>query len=165
MKNLFGHFLWVATLSMLTSVVRGATDGTDIQCLKSASFLAPNEAGADRNYPPDRAVKVSHLALDLTPDFKQRTFQGQETFQFKPNGKPVQELSLDAVDLTILSVTSTEEIQGWQATTNKLVITFVAPVPMDKEAGVTIAYRAQPSKGIYFRTPEMGYKEGDTHLF
>jgi aminopeptidase N len=30
---------------------------------------------------------------------------------------------------------------------------------------VTIAYRAQPTQGIYFRTPEMGYKEGDTHLF
>jgi aminopeptidase N len=165
MKNPFCDFLCLVTVSVLTTPAHGATDGTGIECIKSASFLAPIEAGADRNYPPDRAVKVSHLALDLTPDFKQRTFQGQEMIQFKPNGKPVQELSLDAVDLTILSVTSTEEIQGWQSTTNKLIITFATPVPMEKEAGVTIGYRAQPAKGIYFRTPEMGYKEGDTHLF
>jgi aminopeptidase N len=165
MKNLFRYFRCLVTVSVLTAPAHGATDGTDIECHKSASFFAPIEAGADRNYPPDRAVNVSHLALDLTPDFKQRTFQGQEVFQFKPNGQPVQELSLDAVDLTILSVTSTEAIQGWQSTTNKLIITFAKPVPMDKEASATIAYRAQPSRGIYFRTPEMGYKEGDTHLF
>jgi aminopeptidase N len=165
MNHPYGYVLCILTVNVFAAFAYDARAGTDIECIKSANFLAPIEAGAERSYPPDREVKVSHLALDLTPDFKQRTFEGKETFQFKPNGKPVQELSLDAIDLTILSVTSTEEIQGWQATTNKLVITFVAPVPIDKEVGVTIAYRAQPSKGIYFRTPEMGYKEGDTHLF
>jgi aminopeptidase N len=165
MKNPFRHFPCLVAVCVLTAPAHGATVGTDVECIKSASFFAPIEAGADHKYPPDREVKVSHLALDLTPDFKQRTFEGKETFQFKPNGKPVRELSLDAVDLTVLSVTSTEEIQGWQSTTDKLIITFVTSVPMDKEAGVTIAYRAQPSKGIYFRTPEMGYKEGDTELF
>lgn len=74
-------------------------------------------------------------------------------------------LSLDAVELTIVSVTSSAQIQGWQSTADKLIITFVTPIPTDKEETVTILYRAQPSKGIYFRTPEMGYKEGDAHLF
>ncbi len=165
MKILFGCFLGLVMASALPALSHAADVDTEIQCLKSANFFAPTDVGADRNYPPDRAVKVSHLALDLTPDFKQRTIQGQEVFQFKPNGKPVQELSLDAVDLTILSVTSTEEIQAWQSTTNKLIITFAASIPIDKEASVTIGYRAQPTSGIYFRTPEMGYKEGDTHLF
>jgi aminopeptidase N len=165
MKNPFYHFLCLVTVYGLIAPAHAATAATDIECIKSASFLVPIEAGADYKYPPDREVKVSHLALDLTPDFKQRAFEGRETFQFKPNGKPVPELSLDAVDLTILSVASTVEIQGWQATTDKLIITFVKPLPMDKEAGVTIAYHAHPSKGIYFRTPEMGYKEGDTQLF
>jgi aminopeptidase N len=165
MKNLFGRFLGLLIVFALPALACAADDEAEIQCLKSAGFFAPTEVGADRNYPPDHAVKISHLALDLTPDFKQRTIQGQEIFQFKPNGKPVQELSLDAVDLTIISVASTEAIQGWQSTTNKLIITFAAPIPIDKEASVTIGYRAQPSSGIYFRTPEMGYKEGDTHLF
>jgi aminopeptidase N len=165
MMNLFRRFLSLIAVSVLAAPSLRAAGGTDIECIKSATFFAPTEAGADRSYPPDRKVIVSHLALDLTPNFKQRTFEGKEIFQFKPNGKPVQELSLDAVDLTILAVTSTEEIQGWQVTTDKLIITFVAPVPLDKEVTVTVAYRAQPAKGIYFRTPEMGYKEGDTHLF
>src|ERR1700722_6474424 len=165
MKSYFRLLLCLTTVHVLTAPVHGAGDDLDIKCIKSANFFAPIEGGTDRNYPPDRAVVVSHLALDLTPDFKQRTFQGQEIFAFKHNGKPVQELSLDAVELTILSVTASEAIQAWQSTTNKLIITFVTPIPIDKEASVTIAYRAQPTVGIYFRTPEMGYKEGDTHLF
>src|SRR5271157_1449064 len=164
MKNPFRHFLCLVIVQAFIAPAHDAAAGTDIECIKSASFLAPTGAGADRKYPPDREVKVSHLALDLTPDFKQRTFEGKETFQFKANGQPVQELSLDTVDLTILSVTSTEEIQGWQATTEKLIITFVTPVPKDKEASVTIAYRAHASRGINFSTPETGYKEGDTQL-
>jgi aminopeptidase N len=165
MKNFCRYFLCLVIVHLVVTAAQGGEAGTEIECIKSASFLAPIEAGADRKYPPDREVKVSHLALDLTPDFKQRAFEGKETFQFKPNGKPVQELSLDAVDLAIRSVTATEEIQGWQLTTNKLIVTFAAPLPMDKETSVTIAYHAQPAKGIYFRTPEMGYKEGDSHLF
>jgi hypothetical protein len=133
MKKFFCLILCVIPVSVLNAAALDTMTGTEIECIKSASFLAPIEAGADHNYPPDREVNVSHLALDLTPDFKQRTFEGKETFQFKPNGKPVQELSLDAVDLTILSVNSTEEIQGWQATPDKLIITFVAPVPVDKK--------------------------------
>jgi aminopeptidase N len=159
------QFLGVFAFSILASSLHSAGVETGIECIKSASYFAPKEAGFDRAYPPDREVNVSHLALDLTPDFKRRSFEGKEIFQFKPNGKPVQELSLDAIDLTILSVTSTEQIQGWQVTKDKLIITFTAPVPLDKEASVTIAYRAEPTKGIYFRTPEMGYKEGDTELF
>ena len=165
MKRVCPHFLGLVAVCVLSASAHDDLDERKIGCFKLASFFAPAEAGADRNYPPDRAVNVSHLALDMTPDFKQRTFQGQVIFQFKPNGKPVQELSLDAVELTIVSVTSTEAIQGWHSTTNKLIITFVTPVPMDTEAGVTITYHAQPTRGIYFRTPEMGYKEGDTHLF
>ena len=37
--------------------------------------------------------------------------------------------------------------------------------PANKEAWVAIEYRAEPVNGIYFRTPEMGYKPGDTHMF
>ena len=40
-----------------------------------------------------------------------------------------------------------------------------APIPPEQEASVTIRYKAQPEKGLYFRTPDMGYKPGDEHLF
>jgi aminopeptidase N len=120
---------------------------------------------AARQYAPDRNAGFVHMSLDITPDFKQRTIAGAVTYLFKPIAKPLGELKLDAADLTIVSVEGTEKVQAWQVTTDKLVITFEASIPAGKEARVTIHYTAQPEKGLYFRTPELGYKAGDTHLF
>jgi aminopeptidase N len=149
----------------LTSHVRAETETSSLECLKSARFLAPIDSPDYRKYAPDREVQPLHLALDITPDFKQRTIAGQATLRFQPLVKPVQEVKLDAVDLNVASVTSTEKIQAYQAADDKLIITFAASIPPDKQVSVTITYSAEPTAGIYFRTPEMGYKEGDTHLF
>src|SRR5207247_3810189 len=46
-----------------------------------------------------------------------------------------------------------------------ITVTFAGPIPAGKEASVTIAYRAEPTQGLYFRTPEMGYKPEDMHLW
>jgi len=165
MNKILHLFVVLIVVCGLPKIASADTERTEIECVKSASFLAPADAPARLNYAPDREVTVLHLALDVTPDFKQRTIAAKATLQFKPNIKPVQEIKLDAVDLAVESVTGTEKIQGYQVTDDKLVITFAEPISADKEAGVTITYRAEPVTGLYFRTPEMGYKEGDTHLF
>ena len=131
---------------------------------------APHFGPAERvptthQYAPDRAAGFSHMSLDLTPDFKQRTVSGIVSYTFKPIAKPLAELELNAAEMTIASVESSERIQAWQATADQLIITFVEPVPADKEARVSIHYSAQPEQGLYFRTPELGYKPGDEHLF
>jgi aminopeptidase N len=105
------------------------------------------------------------MALDITPDFKRRTISGEVNIRFQPNLKPVTQVTLDAVDMAIQSVKSGEPIQAWQAADGKVVVTFSQPIPADREANLVVTYSAEPTKGIYFRTPEMGYKEGDTHLF
>ncbi len=149
----------------LTSTARAETDSEALECSKSASFLAPLDSPDRFKYAADREVEVLHLALTVTPDFKQRTIEGTATLRFKPIAKPVQEIKLDAVDLAIHTVTATENIQAYQLTADKLVITFTEPIPTGREASVTISYFAEPTEGLYFRTPEMGYKPGDTHLF
>ena len=142
-----------------------ATESGSLQCWKAARFLAPVDSPDHRKYAPDRAVKISHLALDITPDFPRRRFVGSVVLQFQPNVEPLPELTLDAVDLAIRSVSSSEEIRSWTTTTNQVIIDFVQPIPLGKSASVTITYDAEPTKGIYFRTQEMGYPAGDTHLF
>jgi aminopeptidase N len=136
-----------------------------LACDKSKLFLAPMDSSDARKYAPDREIDILNLALDLTPDFKQRTIAGKATLSFKPIAKPLAELRLDAVDLNIQKVDSAAKIQGYEAAADKLVVTFAEPIPPGQETAVTIEYSAQPSKGLYFRTPEMGYKKGDTHLF
>jgi aminopeptidase N len=130
-----------------------------------SALLSPDDAPSGRHYAPDREVDVLHLALEITPDFKERTIEGRATITFKPILKPVREIKLDAVDLDVHAVTSTEKIQGHQVTADKLIITFTTNLPPGRETSVTITYSVEPKLGIYFRTPEMGYQEGDTHLF
>jgi aminopeptidase N len=149
----------------LTATAVEETESARLECQKSATFLAPIDSPDYRKYAPDREVEVLHLALDVTPDFKQRTVQGKATIQFKPVLNPVREIRLDAVDLSVESVTSTEPVKAFQVTEDKVIVTFIDDIAPNKEASVTITYHAEPTEGLYFRTPEMGYKEGDTHLF
>jgi aminopeptidase N len=132
---------------------------------ETSALFTPGDAPSGRQYAPDREVQVLHIALDVTPDFKQRTITGRAIITFKPILKPVREIKLDAVGLDVHTVTSTEKIQAYQVTADKLVITFATNLPPGQETSVTVTYQAEPKIGIYFRTPEMGYKEGDTHLF
>jgi aminopeptidase N len=122
-------------------------------------------AADDVKYAPDRKVDILHLALDVTPDFEKRAVRGEATLTFKPIAKPIDELRLDAVDLTVAAVACTAELAGHQVTDKEIVVTFAAPVPPERETTLTIRYLAQPVKGLYFRVPSNGYRAADMHVW
>jgi aminopeptidase N len=155
----------LGTLLLISTACCRAETESILECRKSAAFLAPPESTEPRQYAPDRDVQALHLSLDVTPDFKQRTVQGKASLRFKPISKPVRELKLDAIELAISSVTATEPVQAYQVTEDKLIVTFAEAIPADREVTITVAYSAEPTEGLYFRTPEMGYREEDAHLF
>jgi aminopeptidase N len=128
------------------------------------SSLAPDSPDY-RKYARDREIDILHLTLDVTPDFKQRTVSGTATWKFKPIARALAELKLDGVNLNVDSVTSTEKVSGFQVTEEQVIVTFAEPIPANKEATVTVRYSAQPEKGLYFRTPELGYKPEDMHIW
>ena len=148
-----------------TTVLRSEEFEQASERYKTAAFFAPPDSPEYRKYAPDRSFAVLNLAIDVTPDFTNRTIAATTTIKFKPIVTPLAELALDAVDLRVSAVKSSEEILAYQVTDERIIVTFNNPVPADKEAWVQVAYTAEPTKGIYFRTPEMGYKPGDTHLF
>lgn len=154
-----------AALTALLLCARLFGEGNELRCRQSAFLLAPADPSTQRQYAPDREIDVLHLALDVTPDFKQRTVAGTATIRFAPIARSLRELKLDAVDLTVESVDSTAKVQAYQVTADQIIVTFVEPIAPGQETSVTIRYRAQPRQGLYFRTPEMGYPAGDTHLF
>ena len=127
--------------------------------------LAPVDSSEHRRYAPDREIDVMNLALDVTPDFKERSVKGQAIITFKPIARPLTDLALDAVDLTIESVTSTKTIQAFQTTGQKLVVTFASPLPPGEETSLTVQYSAEPAKGSTSARRRWVTKPGDTHLF
>ncbi|MBM3871637.1 MAG: hypothetical protein FJ392_11850 [Verrucomicrobia bacterium] len=150
---------------VLPTFAASLASGHAHHCRWCAAQFAPAavDSPAYRKYAPDRRVDLLHLALDVTPDFKARTVAGTATLTFKPIATPLEELRLDAVELRVASVTSTEKLVAHQVTDREIVLHFAPPVPVGKEARVTVKYSAEPRKGLYFRTPEMGYAE--THLW
>lgn len=164
-KQLTGLLCLAGIINLLPDAAIADHETTANEGIQSTAFLSPGDAPSGRHYAPDREVDVLHLALEITPDFKQRTVEGRATITFKPILKPIREIKLDAVDLNVRTVASTEKIQGYQVTMDQLVITFTTNLPPGRVTSVTVTYKVEPKLGIYFRTPEMGYKEGDTHLF
>lgn len=119
------RFLALLALFMVVAPARAASLSAEQQthlcrwC--SAQFApAPVDSPAYRKYAPDRRVDILHLALDVTPDFKARTLVGTATVTFKPIATPLEELRLDAVDLRIASVTSSEKLLATKSPTASL---------------------------------------------
>jgi len=119
----------------------------------------------ERKYAPDRLVDILHVAIDVTPDFKARTIRGVTSIRFAPIARPLEEFSLDAVDLRVSSVAASTAISSYSVTDEKIAIIFRPPIPVGQETTVVVTYEAEPKRGLYFRTPELGYPEQDTHLF
>ena len=157
------HHLILA-VALLT--LDAAADSTE--CLHCDKHLLPQPLKLipGRKYARDRRADILHVKLDVTPDFAKRTVSGTATLRFKPIALPLAKLELDAVDLTISSITAVgAQVSEHQLTEDKLIITFAKAIAPDMEATVTVTYSAQPEHGLYFRTPEMGYKTGDTQVW
>ncbi|MFP6854445.1 MAG: M1 family metallopeptidase, partial [Opitutales bacterium] len=118
-----------------------------------------------QRYAPDRQVDILHFALDVTPNFKDRRVSGTATFTFKTMLKPLKQLRLDAVNLEVSEIKAGPKIATWENTDSTLVITFAKPIPPMRQAKLSVTYEAEPAKGLYFRTPEMGYGKGDVHIW
>jgi aminopeptidase N len=135
-------------------------------CAATADTAGLPAGYVPRKYAPSREIDITHQTLDVTPDFDRRRVAGVIQIEFKPIAKPFAELKLDAVDLAITNVTASAAILGWQNTGERLIVTFRDAIPADTASWVKVAYSAEePEKGLYFRTPAMGYREGDTHLW
>ncbi len=128
-------------------------------------FLQTGDAPNVRKYAPDRLVDVLRIAIDVTPDFAERTVMGETTITFAPISKPVQELKLNATQLAVEEVSGSVEIAEHEATDNDLTILFAQPLAVGQKATVTVRYSAEPKQGLYFRTQAMGYPQGDDHIW
>ena len=77
-----------------------------------------------QQYAPDRFVDIGHFDLDVTPDFLKRTISGTATFTFRPIGKPLEELRLDAMELDVEKVEASVQVSYWENTDKAIVINF-----------------------------------------
>jgi aminopeptidase N len=161
---------WLNLLLVLAWLPSGLVfaegDDARLSCYKTAGFFAPPDArGISRNYAEDREVVVTHLKVDVTPNYRDRNITATTTLYCKVLSRAFQEMRLDAVNLRVKTLKANVKILAWRSTADELVVTFAEPLAAGRDFEITVEYSASPVKGLYFRTPEMGYLPGDDHLF
>ena len=156
--------IWL--LIALLSTAFGHAEDFCGRCGKAHLLPAPVHPKEGRKYARDRHVDMQHLRLEVTPDFQQRSVVVITNWSFAPIAKPLSELKLDAVGFSPDSINAEgAEITEHQSTGEQLVVRFSKAIPAGQKVTLTIQHHVQPENGLYFRTPEMGYKQGDTQLW
>ena len=137
--------------------------------LHEAAAAARGEP-APRQYAPDRQVDMLHIRIDCTPDFARHSVRATTSLSFKPIARPLTTLRLDAVDLTVHQARAVAgdadvPVADVAVSRDAILVTFAAPIPPGREVTLHVDHSAEPRRGLYFRTPDMGYPAGDTHVW
>jgi len=133
----------------------------------AAALLPPGmELDGKYQYAPARQVDVTHIKLDVTPSFEDKTVTGTASITATVLAKPVDVVRLDAVNLNVTSVRcDAAAVEDFSCSATDLQVVFAEPLATGSTFTLEIDYSAEPEQGLYFRTAAMGYREGDTHLW
>ena len=126
---------------------------------------ATPDSGNGRRYAPDRHVDIIHIKIDVTPDFTRHTVSGTTSLTFEPISRPLAELRLDGVDLTITKAWGDVPVADVAVARDHVTVRFAEPVAVGRRVTLHLDHEAEPRRGLYFRTPDMGYPAGDTHVW
>ena len=83
-----------------------------------------DDASDALKFAPDRLIDVSHVKLDITPDFDRRSLTGVAEIAFSPIAKSLTSVRLDSVDLDIESVEASVPVKEFSVGKEHLEIVF-----------------------------------------
>jgi len=111
---------------------------------------------AELHYAADRPVRPTHVRIEVTLDFAERSVSGRCRTTVKAV-REVRTLSFDAVELDV----SACEVDGDEADFDndgkRLLVHLRRPLAEGREATVAVTYRCTPRRGLWFVGPDSGY--------
>lgn len=114
--------------------------------------------GAKPHYNPDRPGQVEHIALDLTLDIPNKSYSGTCKIRINPIRDGLETLTLDAVNLSIDSITLGRSRLAFDYDGEQLQVYLKQPTVAGKALDLKIAYHNEhPQRGIYFVGPDSHY--------
>ncbi|NEZ54953.1 aminopeptidase [Leptolyngbyaceae cyanobacterium CCMR0082] len=116
--------------------------------------------GASPHYNPDRPGQVEHIALDLDFDIPKKSYKGTCAIRLNPVRNGIESLTLDAVSLSVDSITIDDEQQSFDYDGEQLHIHLNKPTLAGQTITLVITYGVkEPQRGIYFIAPDEHYPE------
>jgi aminopeptidase N len=123
----------------------------------SRPFAPP---GTATHYVPDRPVAVSHVRLSFEPDLTARTLQGQSCLSLTARQDGVDEVELNAVDMTIERVSVDGKLlSGVDYDGKCLRIALGRTFKRGEHFSLTVDYRCKPRRGLYFVGPDQAHPD------
>ncbi|MHC4390322.1 MAG: M1 family aminopeptidase [Planctomycetota bacterium] len=106
-------------------------------------------------FTPDRAIDITHVALELDVDLPGRRIEGEARIDARALIVPLEQVVLDAVDLDVRQVTDQDGNKlPFRVGGEKLTIDLAQPLAKrGAKFELTIAYAAQPRTGLHFFGP------------
>jgi aminopeptidase N len=119
--------------------------------------VSSQTAKPDFNRPHD--FDVQHYRIQVSFDRSKKEVTGDTTLSFKPLKEGMRSVELDAVDLTISSVTLEPTSGSLQFKNNKqsVVVILDKAYGPDSVIAIRFKYKAKPVKGIYFVAADSGH--------
>ncbi|QDV73338.1 M1 family aminopeptidase [Botrimarina mediterranea] len=156
----------VTRCALVVALVLAASYGfAEHVCRYCQADAAAEAAKHGPHYAPDRVVDVKHIEIDVTPDFAAKTIHATTTLEFAPIAKPARLVTLNAVGLRVEKIDASRKLAEHSSTGEHLKLLFEEPIPVGETVKVAITYTAEPKKGLYFRTEDMGYPKGEDHIW
>jgi aminopeptidase N len=114
--------------------------------------------GDKPRYPRDRVVDIKHVRLEVTLDLDNKRISGRVSHTFTPLNDGLTSLDLDAVELEIGSVTSSDgTVLAHSQSDGRLNVKLASPKNSGEEETITIEFAGSPRRGMYFIGPDEHY--------
>lgn len=150
----------LATALLPIALLLSTGSETCAQGLTGADLVAPFNGPA--NYPRERNVDHDHMRIEVEQlNWEEESVVGKSTHFFKALVDQVETITLDAINMTVMSVIDgqTSAALVHRVFEDRIEIDLPAPLELGKLGIVQIRYKAYPKKGLYFVSPDPNYPD------
>lgn len=134
-----------------------------ILCLASSVIATDKSFTTDRStrhFTRARTYDIQHQKLEITIDMDAGTITGRQTLTISSLNDGLEQLTLDAVGLTIDGITDADgRTLGHEVTDDHILIDLHRSVRGNEPFEIRIDYHATPRLGMYFNRPDKGYPD------
>jgi aminopeptidase N len=116
------------------------------------------------HFPPDRQVTISHIKIDITPDFEKQTISAEATLTLQSKRDGIDSVTLNLKGMTVHSVKDESELY-FEHEGENLIVSLGKPLNRGEQREITIKYSGRPVKGLYFRKPDSFHPERPLQLW
>lgn len=130
-----------------------------VVCTARAGTLPP------AHHAPNREFHMSNVIIRLNFDMHTKTLFGKVSETITPFRTSLDSIHLNAVDMHISSVTMNGTGLNYRYDGNILTIFFTRPYGLNDKLTYTITYSTQPTRGIFFISPDEGYPKRNPEVW